>query len=93
MVGPRLGFCISYLTAAAGCVLMLVYGDDSKYEIAFIFISQFGIQSSFNMCFVASVELIPAIFATSVFGYCNVVARLVTMMSSIVAEKAYPLPV
>lgn len=48
---------------------------------------------AFNMVFIASVELIPTIFAATVFGYANVVARLVTMMSSIIAEKEYPLPI
>ena len=58
----------------------------------FITMAKFGISAAFNMIFIASVQLIPTIVAASVFGYCNVLARLMTVLSPIVAELDYPLP-
>ena len=45
------------------------------------------------MCYIGNVDLIPSLFSTSVFGYVNLVDRCVTMMSSIVADMDYPLPI
>ena len=44
------------------------------------------------MSFISSVELIPAIIATSAFGFSNVFARVVTMLSPQIAELDPPLP-
>ena len=54
--------------------------------------AKFGISAAFNMVFLASVQLIPTIVAASVFGYCNVLARAITVLAPIVAELDYPLP-
>ena len=44
------------------------------------------------MSFISSVELIPSILATSAFGFSNVVARVVTILSPLIAEIDPPLP-
>ena len=44
------------------------------------------------MVFIAKVTLIPTIFASSVSGFCNVVARVVTMGAPIIAETEFPSP-
>ena len=44
------------------------------------------------MSFIASIQLVPAIFAATIFGYCNVTARILTMGSSVIAETDYPYP-
>jgi hypothetical protein len=54
--------------------------------------AKFGICCAFNMSFISSVELIPAIIATSAFGFSNVFARVVTMLSPQIAELDPPLP-
>lgn len=92
LVGPKMGFSISYIFSILGSVLLLKFWTNTSTILYFIIMAKFGISSAFNMSFIASVQLIPTIFAASVFGYCNVVARTVTMMSSIVAEQEYPTP-
>jgi hypothetical protein len=44
------------------------------------------------MSFISVVQIIPSIFSASVFGYCNVAARIMTMTSSIIAEMEYTIP-
>jgi len=80
------------LIGICGSVLLLIYWENKDYILYLILAAKFGMSSAFNMSFIASIELIPAIFAASIFGYCNVIARLVTMGSSVVAELDYPTP-
>ena len=44
------------------------------------------------VCYISSVQLVPTIFAASVFGVCNVSARTITILSPMVAEIDYPVP-
>jgi hypothetical protein len=39
LLGPKLGFNLSYLTAAIGCSCLLLIGDDSYLKLVFIFVS------------------------------------------------------
>jgi hypothetical protein len=70
----------------------MVYWENIDAILFLIISAKLGISSAFNMSFIASIQLIPAIFAASVFGYCNVLARIITMGSSVIAEMDYPAP-
>ena len=91
-LGPRYGFASSYLIGICGSIFLMIYWYEKSYILLLIIAAKFGISSAFNMSFIASIELIPAIFAASVFGYCNVLARIITMGSSVIAELDYPTP-
>ena len=92
ILGAKYGFASSYVVSIVGSSLLILYWDNKDYILLLIIAAKFGISSAFNMSFIASIELIPALVAASVFGYCNVTARLVTMGSSVVAELDYPTP-
>lgn len=92
ILGARYGFASSYLIGICGSVFLMIYWDNKDYILFLIIAAKFGMSSAFNMSFIASIELIPAIFAASIFGYCNVIARLITMGSSVVAELDFPTP-
>jgi hypothetical protein len=85
-VGPRTSYGISYLVASAGTMLLLCFPDSVEFIPLFVTISKFGICISFNTGFLASVDLVPTIFSASVFGLCNFAARLLTILSSEIAE-------
>ena len=91
-LGAKYGFASSYVVSILGSTLLILYWDNKDYILILIIAAKFGISSAFNMSFIASIELIPALVAASVFGYCNVAARIVTMGSSVVAEIEYPTP-
>jgi hypothetical protein len=82
--GPKLGFCSMYFVSLIGSILLL-YTMKNKNLHHFIpltlMISKFGVSAAFNMSFIASVQLIPTIFTATVFGYCNVMARLATVLA------------
>ena len=80
------------MVSILGSTLLILYWDNKDYILLLIIAAKFGISSEFNKSFIASIELIPALVAASVFGYCNVAARIVTMGSSVVAEIEYPTP-
>lgn len=48
--------------------------------------AKFGISAAFNNSFIASVQLTPALYQASIFGFNNMSARLVTVLAPEVAE-------
>ena len=44
------------------------------------------------MVFIASVQLMPTVLAASAFGIANIVANLLSILSSLIAEIEYPVP-
>ena len=90
-LGAKYGFSICFMICILGSVLLLVFWQYEDFIFIFIIIAKFGISAAFNIFYMSIVQLIPTIFTVSVFGYCNVVARTITMMSSIFAAAGYPL--
>ena len=58
----------------------------------YVTVAKFGVSASFNTVYLASVGLIPTIFSSSVFGFCNVAARIITITAPVIAEQDAPLP-
>ena len=54
--------------------------------------AKFGISATFNMSYIAFVQLIPTRYNTTAFGLTNAVGRLLTFGSPIIAEQVYPIP-
>mmetsp|Transcript_17149 Transcript_17149/g.26506 ORF Transcript_17149/g.26506 Transcript_17149/m.26506 type:complete len:83 (+) Transcript_17149:1121-1369(+) len=55
-------------------------------------ITKFGATAALTMVFIANVKLIPTKFATTVFGFWNVLSRTVNSLSSLLAEMEQPTP-
>ena len=91
-IGPKKGFASSYILASLGCLLLLCFPNNIDMIPFYVTIAKFGISTSFNMVYLASVGLIPTMFASSVFGLCNVAARILTILAPIIAEQVYPYP-
>ena len=91
-MGPKYAFLSCYLLSAVGSGLLTAFWTNESLIPVFISMAKFGMATCFNMVFIASVQLVPTLFAASAFGFCNVAARTVTMMSSLVANLDYPTP-
>ena len=91
--GPRIGFFACFMISIVGSAMMIVTWDDLDLLPIFIMMAKFGISANFNMCYLAFVQLIPTMYNTTVFGLCNVLARIITFMSPQIAEYAYPTPI
>ena len=75
-----------------GIVLLTFFYDDLDLIPVFIIMGKYGISATFNMVFIAYMQLIPTIFVSSVFGIGNFSARLLTAFSPLFAELQYPIP-
>ena len=58
-----------------------------------VLLAKFGLGGAFNIVFLATSKLYPAIFASTVFGICNIFARLLSILSPIIAEEKEPVPI
>lgn len=90
--GPKFGFTFGYGLAFIGSFLLLMRPDDIPMIPFYVTVAKFGVAASFNTVYLASVGLIPTIFSSSVFGFCNVAARIFTIVSPVIAEQDAPLP-
>lgn len=57
-----------------------------------VFLTKSSISSAYNMCFVVTAEYFPLQFSSQVFGYCNMIGRITTILAPIVAELDFPVP-
>ena len=91
-IGPKMGLTSSYLLCLFGSILLMIDWNNLEMVPLYVTIAKFGISSAYNMIYIASVALVPTILSSTVFGYCNVVARVLTIFAPEVAEQAYPFP-
>lgn len=91
-IGPKKSFALMFLLTITGSALFVKFYEREDLTSYFIVPSKFGVSASFNIIFIVAVQLIPTIFSSQVFGLCNVVARTVTAMSSLIAEVEQPIP-
>jgi len=90
--GTKNAFTISYLIGCVGATALLLNWDNARIFPVLIITSVFGVSASFNLCFIANSELIPTLLSASVFGYCNVIARLFGVFAPQAAELDFPTP-
>lgn len=92
-IGAKNSFIMSYSLVVIG-VTFLWFGASDPFVPLFFTISKFGISSSFNLCFLSTLDLFPTLFKATAFGYCNAAARFFTIlaMDPYVAELDLPYP-
>ena len=91
-IGHTYGFQSMFALTIGGTLLLMAFQTNLTLIPLFITMAKFGVSAAFNMVYIGSVQLIPTLFSSSVFGLCNVVARLITMASPVVAEMKQPTP-
>ena len=79
-------FLISYVF-----VLTVISSEQWVITLA-VFLAKLGNASAFNLAFLANSELFPSLYRSTCFGVCNFVARLVTILSPMIAETSNPYP-
>mmetsp|Transcript_490 Transcript_490/g.962 ORF Transcript_490/g.962 Transcript_490/m.962 type:complete len:120 (+) Transcript_490:1236-1595(+) len=88
-IGPKVGFSSMFLISALGSVFLMIFWERKEISSIFIIFTKFGVSGVYSMLYVAAVTMFPTVFAASIFGYCNLIARFFTIFSSIVAETDY----
>lgn len=58
----------------------------------FVIITKIGISGSFVTVYLCMVDIFPTLFLASAFGFCNFLARVLTIIAPQVAEVDPPVP-
>ena len=56
------------------------------FNIGLILLTNFGIVCAFDLAYCVNAELFPTIFLSTAYGCCNVLGRLITISSPVVAN-------
>ena len=78
------------VAAAGGLALILVRGD--LLILSATFVTRFGINCAFSLCYIITAEYFPPIVCSRVFGICNIFSRFSTILSPLIAELDAPAP-
>jgi hypothetical protein len=78
------------VAAAGGLALILVRGELLILNATFV--TRFGINCAFSLCYIITAEYFPPIVCSRVFGICNIFARVSTILSPLIAELDAPVP-
>ena len=92
VLGFRISYIIAFAIATSGGVLMVIFQNDDNMMAVFVLLSKLGIAFAFNNSYLATPRLFPVALTGTAFGLCNVLARFCTVLSPLVAEIAYPMP-
>ena len=57
-----------------------------------IIFAKFGITCVFGIVYVINVKIFPTLFAATALGFCNFIARLMTVLSPLVGQLDEPTP-
>ena len=93
--GPRRSLKIAFGISCIGGLMITLYGLQNQDSLSFlvqIMFAKFGISCSFCIVYVINVKIFPTLFAATAFGFCNFIARLMTMLSPLVGQLDQPTP-
>ena len=91
--GVKISFIISYILAAVGGILLVIFFNAEGILIAvFVLFAKFGISFAFNLTYLATPQMFPTALCTTAFGICNIFARFSTVLSPLIAELPDPAP-
>ncbi len=91
--GVKLSFMISFILAATGGILLVIFFNAEGLLIAtFVLFAKFGISFAFNIAYLATPQMFPVVLCSTAFGICNIFARFSTVLSPMIAELPDPAP-
>ena len=75
-----------------GTFLLFFFIDTVQGSELCFTIAKFGVSGSFTAIYLVAIMNVPTVYAASVFGYCNAVARIFTILAvdPSIAELEYP---
>mmetsp|Transcript_1346 Transcript_1346/g.1834 ORF Transcript_1346/g.1834 Transcript_1346/m.1834 type:complete len:152 (-) Transcript_1346:259-714(-) len=87
-LGARWTYFSYFLSSLIGGSIILAYGlnhqDDWSF-VALILVSKFGITSAINVVYIGHNDMFPPLFASAALGYIQLMARLFTSLSVLIA--------
>ena len=92
LMGLKISYIVAWVIGATGGLLMTIFSHDDSLMGVFVLLSKFGVSFAFNNSYLGTPRMFPVSLCGTAFGLCNVVARFSTVLSPIVAEFTYPVP-
>jgi Na+/melibiose symporter-like transporter len=73
---------LSYAISFLGGLMILFFGESSIFLMPiFVGVARIGISAGFNLIYLMNAEVFPTLFAATAMGICNLLARIVTILS------------
>jgi MFS family permease len=96
MMGPRNSLTVMFaLCGISGVFLAIAESNESwvKEIPPIILFAKFGISAAFAFLYMSTAYYFDSKFMGTIFGICNLVCRAATILSPMVAEAEFPVPV
>lgn len=91
-VGPKVTLFCGFLSAAIGAILIETVGRTSdSWMMVFVMITKAGLGAVFGAIYVTN-YIFPVQYASQTLGICNLLSRMFTILSPIIAEFSEPIP-
>lgn len=83
-----------YSLSIFGTLLLFLYSENQRGSELCFTIIKFGISASFVSLYLCAIDKVPTVYAASVFGWCNTIARIFTILAvdPTIEELQYPEP-
>ena len=92
-IGTKKTMFFSFMMGAFfGTTLIFINVSDTSLILICVLLTKFGVSSAFNLCFIITAEYFPPQYASTVFGACNIIARLTSILAPLIAEVPSPVP-
>ena len=95
-IGFKWTLPIFYSISMIGGIALIIVGDaEDLPKIVppiLVMTARLGVKVALDLCYLANSTIFPAIFAGTAFGLCNLGAKLLTIMSPLLAEADKPMP-
>ena len=92
-VGTKKCLFSSFLIGGVFGIAIIFVSPENTLAIATcLLLTKFGVSSAFNLCFLVTAEYFPTNYSSTVFGACNVFARIMSIFSPLIAEAPAPMP-
>ena len=92
LTGARYGLVCMCILTVIGSAFLIYYQDNENALPYFVILTKFGPSAANTMVYISNVDLIPVMLSTTVFGFWNVIVRIINSMSSLFAEMEEPTP-
>ena len=93
LLGTKKCLFVSFLCGGVfGVALVFIPPSMNMVIISCLMLTKLGVSSAFNLCFLVTAEYFPTMYSSSVFGACNVFARVMAIFAPLIAEVPAPVP-
>lgn len=89
--GLTAALTVSFGLGFVGGLLIMFFESWASLMPFFVLLTRFGIGSAFGLIYLANF-IFPISYASQTLGFCNTTARTFTIMSPLIAEQEFPLP-